>query len=479
MITPSRRRQPNEPKKGSPYTLHVAAARRMALERRAWRAAVGALGGAVIGAVLSRFLELPVLAHLGLTLGAAAVGAALPVPSLVREALDTIADQAGLAYESGLSVLGRAEEGAAPDEFGLAARVLEAGARSVRDYRPPRAPAWWLPVVVLALATLGLTYAFPRRPAPEAPSRTTEAGAPADREDDVDGPLERVGELAGRPEAASRAEGAAAQEQVGGAVDDRDALPPGTEAGNEALSRFLEALRQGEPTSGAGAGSGAASSTGGGDGADGGRPGETGEAEGAAADAPQPGGGEGGGGERSDDASEEGTPGGTQAAGARPEGPNGEQADDGGARGPDGATAQGTDGQATEEDRRLSEGEEAMGGGGAQRPGGDDRGGGEGGAAGVDQETSEAGAVGVGGGALQDTAEGGEPAFMTGGVELLPGVVEAGPTNPAGRVRLPGASEVELPAGTPLGPYAEAAEEAVGEGDLPAGYQEIIRRYFR
>lgn len=479
MISPSRRRQAQAPEVGA-YTLHVATARRMALDRRVWRAAVGALGGALVGAVLSRFFEFPMLAHLGTTLAAAAVGAALPVPPLVREALDTIAGQAGLAYESGLTVLEREAQGGAPDEFGLAARVLEAGARSVRDYRRPQAPAWWLPVAVLALATLGLTYAFPRRAATTAPARTTDAGLPAESEAGEDRPLERVGELAGLPEAASRAEGAVAQDQVGGAVDDRDALPPGTEAGNEALSRFLEALRQGESAPNSGAGSGAASSVGGGESADGGRPGRTGEPDDAAAEAPPPGGGDGGGGDRSGDPSDEGTPGDTQASGARPERTNGEASDEGAARAPAGTAPRATDGRATEDDRGLSEGEEAAGGGGAQRPGDDDRGGGaEGGASGGDEATSDAGAVGVGGVSLEDTAEGGETAFMTGGVELLPGVMGTGPTNPAGRVRLPGASEVELPAGTPLGPYAEAAEEAVGEGDLPAGYQEIIRRYFR
>ncbi|MCO5174384.1 MAG: hypothetical protein M9914_09365 [Trueperaceae bacterium] len=479
MISPSRRRQANAPEVGA-YTLHVAAARRMALDRRVWRAAVGALGGALLGAVLSRFFELPMLAHLGFTLVAAAVGAALPVPPLARKALDTIADQTGLAYESGLIVLEREAEGGAPDEFGLADRVVEAGARSVRDYRRPPAPAWWLPVAVLAVATLGLTYAFPRRAAPSTTARTTEAGLPAEREGGEDQALERAGELAGRLEAASRAEGAAAQDQVGGgATDDRDALPPGTEAGNEALSRFLEALRQGEATPNSGAGSGASSPVGGGESAEGNQPPRTSEPNTAAAEAAPPGAGDGGGGTGSDDASDDGTPGGTQAAGARPEEQNGVTGDAGAARPPDGTAPQVADGEAPEGDRRLSEGEEAMGGGGAQLPRDDDRGGGEGGASGEGEGADEAGAVGVGGVPLDDNAEGAEPAFVTGGVELLPGVIETGPTNPAGRVRLPGTSEVELPVGTPLGPYAEAAEEAVGEGDLPAGYQEIIRRYFR
>ncbi len=479
MISPSRRRRAQLPEVGA-YTLHVVTARRMALDRRVWRAAVGALGGALVGAVLSRIFEFPVLAHLGSTLVAAAIGAALPVRPLGREALDSIADQVGLAYESGLTVLEREGAGGAPDEFGLAARVLEAGARSVRDYRRPQAPAWWLPAAVLALATLGLTYAFPRRVATAAPARTTEAVLTAEQEAGEDRPLERVGELDGRPEAASRAEGAAAQDQVGGVVDDRDALPPGTEVGNEALSRFLEALRQGESAPNSGAGSGAASSVGGGESADGGEPGQTGEPGTAAAEAPPPGGGDGGGGDSSGDPSDAGDSGGTEAAGAPPERTNGEASDEGAARPPAGAAQRATEGRATEDERGLSEGEEAAGGGGAQRPGDDDRGGGaEGGASGGDEGSSEAGAVGVGGASLEDAAEGGETAFLTGGVELLPGVMGAGPTNPAGRVRLPGASDVELPAGTPLGPYAEAAEEAVGEGDLPAGYQEIIRRYFR
>ncbi len=63
--------------------------------------------------------------------------------------------------------------------------------------------------------------------------------------------------------------------------------------------------------------------------------------------------------------------------------------------------------------------------------------------------------------------------------DLLPGVLQFGPENPAGVVRLPGEEEVALPPGRSPADYRSAAEEALTEGDLPLAYQEVIRRYFR
>src|SRR5690606_1479578 len=62
--------------------------------------------------------------------------------------------------------------------------------------------------------------------------------------------------------------------------------------------------------------------------------------------------------------------------------------------------------------------------------------------------------------------------------ELLPGVLQDGPENPAGTVRLPGDTAVFLPAGRAAADYQAAAEEALTEGDLPLSYHEVIRRYF-
>lgn len=481
MISPSRRRRSVKAKGSDAYTLHLVTARRMALDRRALRAAVCGLAGALLGAALSRFIDVPLVAHLGLMLAAGALGAALPVPRLERAALDTIADQAGLAYESGLTVLESRADGAPTDDFGLAPRVLEAGARSVLDYRRPPTPAWWLPAAVLAAAVIALTYAFP-----VVGTRAVAAQGPAtslaqEQGDSVDQPMDRVGELTGQPEAANRAEGAGTPEQLGRTVDDRDALPPGTEPGNDALSRFLESLRQGESSPGATPRSGAGEGSGTGDGADG-APGPTNEtqAQGRSPDSPRSGGDSGAGNDAGQD--ETGTePGGETAATSQAATDAGSEDDVDESM--SGSPTAGRDPRERagegEEDRRLSEGDEAAGAGGGQQRGDDARGGGEGGASGGEEGASEAGAVGVGGTTLDDSETADGPAFAAGGVELLPGVVQTGPTNPAGRVRLPGSSEVELPAGTPLAPYAEAAEEAVGEGDLPAGYQEIIRRYFQ
>ncbi|HZJ10632.1 MAG TPA: hypothetical protein VFD39_13115, partial [Trueperaceae bacterium] len=63
--------------------------------------------------------------------------------------------------------------------------------------------------------------------------------------------------------------------------------------------------------------------------------------------------------------------------------------------------------------------------------------------------------------------------------DFLEGVLEDGPENPAGTVRLPGDTDVALPPGRSAADYQSAAEEALTEGDLPLSYQEIIRRYFQ
>ena len=63
--------------------------------------------------------------------------------------------------------------------------------------------------------------------------------------------------------------------------------------------------------------------------------------------------------------------------------------------------------------------------------------------------------------------------------EFLEGLLGLGPETPAGTIRLPGATEVELPPGRSAGEYTRAVERAVTEGSIPVDYQEIIRNYFR
>lgn len=86
--------------------------------------------------------------------------------------------------------------------------------------------------------------------------------------------------------------------------------------------------------------------------------------------------------------------------------------------------------------------------------------------------------AGAGAGAGPE-AEAGVAPGQAGAPELLPGVLQDGPENPAGTVRLPGDTEVYLPPGRAPTEYQAAAEEALTEGDLPLAYQEVIRRYFR
>jgi len=504
MISPSKRRR-SQVDAGAEFTLHVTAGRRLAARKRLWRASVSALTVALVGAVVGLFLPLPLVAHLTGLLVGAAVGALLPARPQTGRALSHIAEATGLAYETALEVQAR-RAGPAPgsaassvkagardsaDEFGLEAQLLRRAVRSVRDYRPESTPPWWLPVATLALTVVALSRIVPglsesTRPPP---STATIAADPAASE-----PFELGDDLTPALPAAGRAEAPSTARAPAGGTETRDALPAGDSgAGNEALSRFLEALRQ-SPADGRSSGeqpdSGGAPAS-----AEGSFAGDIqptpgrGEPAPEAAEAPpatdadrQPseqasGSGEAG---HEGDRAEQGA-GSRQGAETVQGAEAGQDANGTGAADPrqgGGPGAERSEAEGVDQEARLEEGGQAVAGGSGERPG-EEVAGGEGdlepGGAGDDL----AGAVGTGGAEVPDTGTAPEDALAAGGVELLPGVVQGGPFTPAGNVRLPGDDQVQLPQGVELGPYATTVEEALGEGDLPAEYQEIIRRYFR
>ncbi|HRQ10353.1 MAG: hypothetical protein WC972_07010 [Trueperaceae bacterium] len=499
MISPSKRRR-SAANMGAEFTLHLTAARRLATHKRLRRAAVGALGLALVGAVVGFFMPVSLLAQLaGLVVGAA-VGALLPVRPQTRPALSHIAATTGLAYETALGVQAH-RDGPTPgatgtgvrdrvDEYGLEAQLIRRAGRSIRDYRPEPTPPWWLPVATLALTVVALSRMVPglsesTRPPPVA--------ATTDTAEAVAEPLEFGDDLTPALPAAGRADAPSTAVAPAGGTETRDALPPGgSDAGNEALSRFLEALRQSPPdgrSSGEQAGSGGPQGAG-----DGSLAGDIRSAPSRAEPAPEA--------SEVPPATDQTQQRSEQAPGSRQAGAEGDRAnqgtdarqgaeagqdadsgqDAGGTRADEssqggGAGAEEPGAEGADEGARLDEGGQVVAGGDTKRPGEEGAGGEAGtepGGAGDDL----AGAAGAGGSEVPDTGAAPEGA-LAGGVELLPGVIQDGPLTPAGNVRLPGDDQVQLPQGVELGHYATAVEEALGEGDLPADYQEIIRRYFR
>lgn len=500
MIAPSRRRR-TEPPPDATFALHLVAARRLATARRTTRGALGALAGAAVALLVGVWFVVPPPYRLAAALLGALVGAALPLRSAAREALDDIGRRTGWAYESALELLERrsaaadaargavpsAGEPTFPDEFGLEAGLLARARRSVADYAPAPAPRWWLPLAVLALALTALPSLL-TRPAPPSTAGGS-SGSPAATDRPPEGAA--VDRLLDLPSVAGRAEDPGATRTDAAAPSAADPLRPGASGSGDALSRYLEALRQADGSSSqAGGPGGSGGGQPGSDGAGGEAPmgdsggtgpgtptGGAGAPAGAGGTAPgtpdtdahgegaAPGADEVAGGNASaqagGEAQETGDPAGQTTGAARATRPGAEDPRDA----PDPGETEGTRGDmgigfgSPEEGQR-----EAPAGATAAGTGGEE--------AGAD------GSPGAGGAMLVDDAERSD-VLVGGGVQLLPGVILDGPTTPAGTVRLPGDDMVELPVGTPLAPYGTAAEEALGEGDLPAAYQEIIRRYFR
>ncbi len=471
MIAASRRRRTE---RGDAFRLHEALAARASLSVRLRRGAVLAL----VASVAALALGADVATHLLAVALGLAVGAAVPVRGAREEALAYIRGRAGLSYETALDVVSAAAE----DEFGLRSAVVERARLAVRDVRPEPAPAWWLPALAVAVGLVLFSLAGPSglvgsgggggasQPGGQVPP-APEAAQGEDRQEQAPAPPEAS---PGRAD-----EGGSSQKRdEDDAAQGPGAAPPGGDGSAAApLSRFLDSLRErpdGSPPPD--------------------RPGAPGRpgAQPPRADAPaSPSQGQG-------DPERVQLDPRSQAEGQQGEG-NSPQGDDG--RGQQEGDDQGQPDadQGQEQGRQPGQGgEDGEGEGGgepspSQQPGGQggqapEAGGDPGDGAGEtkrglmpddgSQTPDPDDAVGAGAGPGAG-AEAGVAPGEAGAPELLPGVLQDGPENPAGTVRLPGDADVYLPPGRAPAEYQAAAEEALSEGDLPLAYQEVIRRYFR
>lgn len=426
--------------------LHRLVAGRWRRERRGRRAGVGAVVGAAAGAILG----VDPWMHLGVLAACAAVAAAWPVRFDERRALRWVGERAGLAYETAWEHSATPNADAAPGPAAaLRAAVAVEGRLSVRDVAPPAVAAWWLPLCVLALGVwtwatlsfgpgghLGTPFATP-----PSPTAATAPAAPVGDPEAIEDPGEAEGldpALPDTPHDPSRAPGTAAPAGQDGGVGAGD----GTASERDVLERFLDRVRERAPDE---------------------VPARVAPAE-LEGDPSEDG-------ERGDAASESGTTEGQD----RPEGSEGDgrrDADEGQSDGEGDAEPGDTDaGEGTAPARDAPNGVEDATDAGPEA--------GEGGvgATGLEEGGDES-AAGLGIGAAGDSGTGSDPA--AGDPEPLPSILGPGPESPVGGVDLPGVAPLEpFPAGAQGSAFRRAVEEALGEGDLPAPYQEIIRNYFR
>ncbi|MDF1523658.1 MAG: hypothetical protein P1P87_12695 [Trueperaceae bacterium] len=225
-----------------------------------------------------------------------------------------------------------------------------------------------------------------------------------------------------------------------------EAGPGGAPSERDALERFVEGLREREPTPEDEASRAAAAAA----------AAEEAEGEGEPEDAattpraPDP----GSEGERTDEASD-GAPG--DETGADDEGEGDQDAEAGG----DGDQPGPADAPNAEED---AAGDVEPGDGQAA------------GAAGLDPG-EEGGDAGLGAGVEGEAGEGLDAGGTT--PEALPSILGPGPETPVGGIALPGAAPEALPVGSAPAGYRQAVEQALVDGEVPVPYQEVIRNYFR
>jgi hypothetical protein len=417
---------------------------------RRWRGAARATRAALLAASLSvlgwslGWAPAPHAAAIG---AGALLGAVWPVRDRERAALRWVGDRVGLAYETAL------ETADGDDPFGLRAAVAVQGRLVVRDLAPPAPSPWWVPAALLAAslwawgALLGapwtLPWASPGSPMP-GPAGAPPGEAVLPFEPDVEPPGEADAGEARVPESG----GADGEGAPGGAPG--EAGPGGAPSERDALERFVEGLREREPTpedeaSRAAAAAAAAEEA-------------EGEGEGEPDDAattpraPDP----GGEGERSDEASDGEA---SDETGAGDEGAGEQEAEAGG----DGDQPGPAEAPSAEEG--AAEGAESGSGEAA-------------GAAGFDPG-EEGGDAGLGAGVEGEAGEGLEEGGAT--PEALPSILGPGPETPVGGVALPGANPEPgtLPLGAPPAGFRQAVEQALIDGEVPVSYQEVIRNYFR
>jgi hypothetical protein len=452
--------------------LHERLARRDDRRIRALRAATAAAAVSLLGWIV----DLASLWHVIAVLGAALGAAAWPSRRGLADAFRTIADQAGLAYQTHLEHVGR------DDPHGLLSAAEVQARLSIRGVVPPPQGAWWLPLAAVATALVVLT-ALVGGPGtwfggdagvavggPSGPSTPP----PVVRDEGAATPEDAATDAAEAAEPTAPGTPAAAPDRgTGPSADDAGDGDGGGALEREELDRFLEALRERpsvrdsvDPRSGVerdGVRDDADADLRGAqlreDGADMGddprrtpdqRSEEAGEAD-RSVEVPA---GAGMGDDDGDEAGEpedgEGAEAGTSDVPGVDEGEDGSAADgEQPGEAPTGA-AEGAPDDAPEV------------GGGADDPS-------------LDAGTGDEGGIGPGAAAGVD----GQIPEPAGDLEALPGILGSGPETVGGRVRLPGRDSDVAPTAVSAEGFERAIEQAVTDGSVPVPYQEIIRNYFR
>ena len=453
--------------------LHERLASRAAALTRLTRAAAAAAAAAVAGWLLG----LSPGHHAVAVLAGAGVAAVWPLRHGLSAAFETIAQQAGLAYQTHVEHTGRS------DPHGLLAAASVQARLSIRGVTPPRQGAWWLPLAALALAVWLLASVVggpggwfattpsgspelgPTAPSPPSPIVSEPESEPEAEAEEVEAAEPGAGPPPPAPP--ERGPGSSADDAVG----DSDA--EGLE--REALERFLDSVRERPSFSEAELAAAEAERDGVRDDADADVASaelgpEEDESEGFGDGQPTP----------SDRPAEDATRDQTfELPGGDPADPDSDGLDEE-QRPDDGADAGDGD------DAPEAAGDEALGEEGTE-PDDDavpqpERNGDDTGAAGVasDEPGLDAGSgedAGIGAGSPVEGDD--QVPDAAGELEALPGLLGPGPETLGGRVRLPGRdSELTLEGGD-AARFERAAEQAVTDGSVPVTYQEIIRNYFR
>jgi hypothetical protein len=445
-MTPRRVRTGNQ---ATDFTVHLQLARRQALNRRLNTAALLL----VVAALLTWAVNLGFTLQLAGILAAGITGFLWPVRGAQEWSRNWIRSHAGLAYETALQLEDQPRDG-----FGLRVAVRSHARTAMARMERPQYQNWWTIGVVLTALILLLPVVQLRAPwsAPGSPPGAAGPASPAAAEDPQDS-----GEAASARETVP--EGQLQPEPAAPAADGAGAAPdgvaqPGDGSDSSVLDRFLDNLRQRPPETAGQEEPGAAGD---------GRP------LGAQADA-EPGEAESG----SPAAAREEDSGQPESSAEGPARPENGPANDGLSPPDPGGDEPGEAGEQT----GLAESPEAGEAAGEQpgqnapltRPDPDPAGA-------TPAEGDEGDGDGAGGTAGSETDA--SPASRlpaAGEAEFLEGDLAGAAANPAGSVRLPPFTDVELPPDSgQAASFTRAAERAVTEGQVPLEYQQIIRNYFR
>ena len=452
--------------------LHERLARRDDRRVRTLRAAAAAAAAASVGWIV----DVATAWHVVAVFGAAAAAGAWPTQRGLTDAFRTIADQAGLAYQTHVEHVGR------DDPHGLLSAAQTQARLSIRGVVPPPHGAWWLPLAALATALVILTALVggpgswfrgdvdtpvggaggPTSPPPV----VRDEGAAAIDEDAATDAVEAPEPTAPGSPAATPDRGAGPSADDGGDGDGGGALE------RDELDRFLEALRERPSVSEAAEARSDADR-------DGVR--DDGDADLGAAEVrddvsdtvddaqrtPDQRGDDEGDGERSVEVPAGAGTGDDDGEAGEPDDLEGAEAGASDALGPDeGEEGSAPDGeQPGEVPTGVAEGDSddaPAAGGGIDEPS-------------LDAGTGDEGGIGPG----APSGVEGEVLEPGGELEALPGILGPGPETVGGRVRLPGRDSDIAPTAVGAERFERAVEQAVTDGSVPVPYQEIIRNYFR